>query len=244
MLDMSRTPEQSRRYQLTLRDKRERQRQRLENETLSAEDLEYMNTFLKPLHGALRGIDIIGQIVQSRKGSLETEVLIPMISMAYLTAFKVIRYCSSFLSEMKPALADLIVQETDGPSDLKFIEREIGEFIQKHLYDVCINIFEMITASVGNKDLKNLYGAAAMRIDSPASRLVSFWIQSSYGTIRVKDIKSLRDELKGNPVALHLLKIDVLSYLYNNHLDFKTKQQLAASIGLLSARPLPFSDAR
>ncbi len=50
--------------------------------------------------------------------------------------------------------------------------------------------------------------------------------------------------MKGNPVALRILKARVKSYLYHNHVDYRKRQQIADLFNWQVAPPQPNKQLR
>ncbi len=85
---------------------------------------------------------------------------------------------------------------------------------------------------MGLKDLKSLFNDVAIDMNTPAAKLVSFGINSYYGTISENELKQIVNELKGNPVALKMLRGRVKSYVYSRNLDIRSKQKFASLLGM------------
>jgi hypothetical protein len=180
-----------------------------------------------PFQQAFRSIEIVGQIIRNRKGSLEKPQLLQMIKEVYTAGFRTIGYLIEYLEGSKDAIIDFIVQETESTHSRFEIEQKINRFIHQNNLHVCLGVFIKIMHSVGTKELKSIYIEVANTVNTPASKLVSFSINSYFGTINEKELISLASEFKDNLVALNILRARVKSYVYNRELDFKTKQKFA-----------------
>jgi hypothetical protein len=92
----------------------------------------------------------------------------------------------------------------------------------------CISVFSKFIQSLGVRELNEIYKEVAKEIDTPAAKIVSFSINSYYGKIDMKELETLAKEFESNPVAMQILKARVKAYVYNNYIDYKNKQRIAA----------------
>ena len=91
----------------------------------------------------------------------------------------------------------------------------------------CFNVFSKLIYSIGLKYFQEIYNEVAVEMDSPAAKIVSFSINSYYNKISIDSLKKLANELKGNEVALMILRARVKSYIYYNYIEYRERQQLA-----------------
>lgn len=69
-------------------------------------------------------------------------------------------------------------------------------------------------------------GDIANKIGSPAAKIITFTIKTIYGKMRLADLQDIVNEYKDNPVVLEIIKARVISYVYNNYVDFSTRQKI------------------
>lgn len=231
VLEVNRNPIEERNSLLEQRDREINEIEHLQkNNTFENEEL-YKKTL--PFKQAFRSIEILGQIIKNRKGSLEINKINDMISELYTTAFRTIAYLSSLLNETKEEIVKFIAAETN--TDAHYhneIEEKINNFMQIACLDACFATFSKIIQSVGSKDLKKQYEEVGRQLNTPAAKLVSFGVNSYYSSITAEELKKLADELKGNQVALIILRARVKSYVYMKKLDYKTKQKFASILSM------------
>ncbi len=204
---------------------------------------------VKPYITAFKSIDIVSQIIKNRVGYLTKEQMINYIEELYLTGFRMIGAIGETYKNAKDELIEDIVNSIiddvknkangksyllDKPINKKEIEIKVTKFFEILNLQICLGMFSKLVDSAGINDskVKEIYSKVAEDIDSPAAKLVSFRIKSYYHGISIKEIKNLAKEFKKNPVALKILKAGVISYVYNNHLNFKKKQQISEILGL------------
>ena len=209
-----------------------------EKNKISAEnqDEEEVKKAMLPFLRSFRSIEIVGQIIKNRRGSLEISHIREMLTELYTTAFRTIAYYSEILDAAKNEIIEIVQQKVEG--DRSQMEEKINNFVQLMSFRICVGVFGKLTHCAGNKELKKLYIEVAQQINSPAAKIVTFGINASYGSINAKELTALVEEFKGNVVALRLLKMRVRAYVYNRNLDYATKQKLASIINMeLSVKP-------
>jgi DNA repair exonuclease SbcCD nuclease subunit len=176
---------------------------------------------------ALRSIEIMGQIVKNRRGSLEKEVLREMLIELYYTGFKMIKYIGEMIRECKDDLFLVACDKVTEKDNDQDIEMTIYRLLQVVSLRSCLGIFSKLIHSIGVKELEGMYLEVATTIDSPAAKLVSFSINSYYGRMNMHELRNLAEEFRGNMVALQILRARVRSYVYNNYVDYRDKQRIA-----------------
>ena len=237
ILELNRKPEEEREKHLTRLDEINR---KIEKDNSSEEEVpEEINNLMLPFYSSFRSIEIVGQIIKNRKGSLPKQKLTELITELYLLGFRTIGCLGDMFKEMKnELLVNLIERIDDGDSKHK-IDQKINTFFQIISLQACLGIISKIVYSTGVKELKDIYKQVAEEIGTPVAKLVSFSINSYYNDISANEIKTLASELEDNLVAFQILKIRVKSYIYNNHVDFKKKQKIASALKMqLGSRPL------
>ena len=229
IIDQNRTPEEEREKQLLIQDKNDRT---LEKNSQLNNEPEEVNEIMIPFLQAFRSIDIVGQIVKNRKGSLPKQEIIELISELYLTGFRTVGFLGTIFTDAKDQLTEELKERIKDNDSREVVERKINSFFQFISMHTCLGVFTKLVYSVGIKDFKELYDEVAKQIGTPAAKLVSFSINSYYNKITTKEVSKLAKELKNNFVALQILKSRVKSYIYTNHIDYREKQQFAQALDM------------
>jgi hypothetical protein len=221
ILETNKNPNEERRRQLKDLDREEsKMPEKADDDTFGRDIL--------PIKQAYKSIAIVGQIVRNRKGSIEIPKLKEMIREVYTTGFRTINYSSDLLVAAKEKIIHALNAEDEIlDANKSEITKAVNEFITTSCFEYCLATFGKIIGSMGIKDLKNLFNDVSEEMNTPAAKLVTFSINSYYGSINEPELKSLVLFLKGNPVALSILRSRVKSYVYNKKLDIKTKQRFA-----------------
>lgn len=184
---------------------------------------EQIEQFLK----AFRSIEVVGQIVKNRKGSLPKESLIELIKEVYFLSFRTINFVGDLINEAKSTFISQLLDDIEGDENKKATEKRVIFFFQIFTMKICMAMFDKLVYAVGIKDLKSIYNEVAKSIGTPAADLVSFSINSYYNDVSANEIKELADKYKKNQVVYQLLRAKAKSYIYNNHVDARKKQKIA-----------------
>lgn len=231
-------PRREREKNLHRSDESERKLKKMESDLESREQknnglVEQSKVMILPFQQSFRSIEIVGQIIRNRKGSLPKNQLKDMIREIYTTGFRTVGFMSELINTEKEDIIESMIQELEKKNlSTSGIEEMVNELVQLLCLKTCLSIFSKLMYSVGNRDLKDLYNSVAEEMGTAAAKLVSFSINSYYGTFSISELKDIEKNLKGNVVAMNILKARVKSYVYNRNLDFRTKQQIAEVLNM------------
>lgn len=229
ILDANRTPKEEREKLLARSD--EVDRKRIQS-NFELDDKKEVNEALAPFLHSYRSIEIVGQIIKNRKGSLEIKRLNELVSEIYITGFRTIGYYSELLKSMKDDLRKIINEDISLGDNKIEVEKKIFAYLEMCSLKLCMTIFSKLTFCVGTKELKSIYLQVAKELNTPASKLVTFSINSYYGNVSVAEVKTLAEEFKDNIVALRILRARVRVYVYNKNIGYATKQKLASALSM------------
>lgn len=233
VIDANKNPKEERKEVLSAKDQIERENdinKANSNQIIEDDDDTEIQEQLITFYQAFRSIEIVGQIIKNRKGSLEKGALVSMITELYQTGFRSISYFGETLLEAKEAITEGLLNNTENGDTRPMIEKRINEYFQFITLQACLGVFSKMIHSVGNKDLKKLFDEVADKINTPAAKILTFSIKTYYDRMSVRELQQLADEFQNNRVALKILKARVRAYMYNNYIDYKGKQKIAAAL--------------
>ena len=219
-------PEKEREIMLQKQDENER--------LMSKEDVDPndLPVEIQNMNTSLRSIEVVGQIVKNRQGSLPKPDIKNMIMEMYGAAFRTIGYFGSIIeAEKNHVFEDVVKNKKEGVSNEE-IKKKIDSFFELSSLNFCLFVFSKVIHSVGSKELRGTFTQIAEEIGTPAAKLVSFSINSCFSKIAISELDSLVDQLKDNPVAMSIIRARVRSYLYNNHISFSDRQKIINSVNL------------
>ena len=153
-----------------------------------------------------------------------------MIAELYNSAFRMIGYLGGLIREGKDELAEKILEKIKAKDSNYDIERKVSGFLDFVSLQACLGIFSKLIHHAGVKELHELFSEVAHDINTPAAHLVSFSINTYYGKINIKELEKLAKDFEDNYVAFQILRSRIKAYVYNNHVDYKQKQQIGAYV--------------
>lgn len=154
LIDHKRLPEDEREKQMIIKDKEQRVMERNQQDNLSPDEL---NEVTIPFLQAFRSIDIVGQIIKNRKGSLPKDNLIELISEIYLTGFRTVGYLGAIFDDAKDILTEELNERIKDSDSREAIENKVNSFFQFISLQTCLGVFTKLVYSVGIKDLKERF---------------------------------------------------------------------------------------
>lgn len=183
---------------------------------------------IRDLNNVFKIIRILGQIVKNQSTSFEKERLINIIEEAYKAGFRTIGFFTHMIDDNKEDIVRFFIEENQKYKkfDDHELEQKVRKLLQLMLYRNCLSTFSNLSFAVGNSGMGEIFDEVAKRIGSPAAKVVSFTIKSYYNKMKLSDLKALVEEFKGNPVVLEIIKARVIRYVYHNHIDVPTRQQI------------------
>lgn len=188
---------------------------------------------IQNMNKSLRSIEVVGQIVKNRQGSLPKIKIKSMVREIYNTAFRTISYFGSYIESMKNQLVDDVIKnkrEDDTNDDIK---KKIDSFFEVTSLNFCLFVFSKVINAVGNKELRSTFNEIAKEMGTPAAKLVSFSIISCFASkIAITELEELVEELSDNPVAMSIIRARVRSFLYNNHVPINDRQKIINTVNL------------
>ena len=131
-------PEKEREKMLQKRDENDKL---MEQEKINPNDLpeEILN-----MNKSLRSIEVVGQIVKNRQGSLPKTNIKDMVREMYETAFRTISYFGAFIeSEKSQLIEDVINNKNEGESNDE-IKKKIDSFFELTSLNFCLFVFSKV----------------------------------------------------------------------------------------------------
>jgi len=185
------------------------------------------------MNKSLRSIEVVGQIVKNRQGSLPKTKIKSMVMEMYKTAFRTISYFGAFIeSERTQLIEDVIKNKKEGDTN-DDIKKKIDSFFEVTSLNFCLFVFSKVINAVGNKELRSTFNEIATEMGTPAAKLVSFSIISCFTSkISINELEDLVEELRDNPVAMSIIRARVRSFLYNNHVPITDRQKIINTVNL------------
>ena len=196
------------------------------------EDLNEQPIEIQNMNRSLRSIEVVGQIVKNRQGSLPKPDIKDMVTEMYGAAFRTISYFGNIIeSERTHVVEDVLKNKKDGETN-DVIKKKLDTFFEITSLNFCLFVFSKVINSVGNKELRPVFTQIAEDLGTPAAKLISFSIISCFSKIAIPDLEKIVEELKDNTVAMSIIRARVRSYLYSNHVSITDRQKIINTVNL------------
>lgn len=180
-----------------------------------------------------RSIEVSGQILRNRIGSLERGSLEEIyeeslsVSLRFLNLF--LRYSEAVKEEAIRKIKKTIVQKPN-LSDSR-ITKEVESFYLTMNYAVILGMLYKTANSLGSPRGRDIYTKVTESRKDPASILVQAIIELQFGK-NIDKIEKLHDSFDKNPICNRFLKHIVVAHLYKHDVGYKDRQRLANKLGI------------
>ena len=188
---------------------------------------------IQNMNKSLRSIEVVGQIVKNRQGSLPKTKIKGMVKEMYNTAFRTISYFGAFIESEKSQLIDDVIKNKKEGESNEDVKKKIEGFFEVTSLNFCLYVFSKVINAVGNKELRSTFMEIAEEMGTPAAKLVSFSIVSCFSSkIAINELEDLVEELRDNPVAMSIIRARVRAFLYHNHVSYDDRQKIINTVNL------------
>ncbi|MFH2035312.1 MAG: hypothetical protein ABIJ45_02825 [Candidatus Zixiibacteriota bacterium] len=181
-----------------------------------------------------RIVEIIGQILRNRYGSLSKKQLRNLANAAYSSGLKFLNSHLSITRNEKAEIIDFIKSLLQEKTNLS--EDDCAKFTKRLFllicYGICYSVIRKIANSLGSDKLMPIFKEIGdSRHDSPAIQLITVAIELEFTKKIPKDnIQSLFAELEKNVIAQRLLQEIMIGYLYLNYVNITDKQWISDTL--------------
>lgn len=235
-LDTSVDPIKQRNELLSKKDEIERSSSMQELEDDSLEEFEAN----AQLQQAIKSIEILGQILKNRSGSIPKAEIENMLMELYKTAFRTIGFFGEFIRSSKEDLKTIHEQNIgDEVLGNTAILNKLSVFLEMLSLNFCLFVFSKIISSAGSKELMSNLETIAKKINTPAAEIVTFSIRTCFG-IDLKRLKELIKKYEKNRLVLSIIRSRVRAYLYHNYVPDIEKQKIISALKF-QAKPHDFN---
>ena len=203
------------------KESRNRNRKEIERD---APDLFYkINTTFK-------GIEIIGQIIRNRHGSLSKEKLVALADQAYGVGLRFLEYFLN-ISDLAREEVINVIQRTleENPSITnQELEDEVQSIFLLLTYGAIYGALRKISMAIGSREADQVYKIIEKSNPTPAIKLINQSIYMQFSkNMDIDQIKKLHEVLLKNPTCQRILKEIVIQHIYMYPVEYADKQRIA-----------------
>jgi GTPase SAR1 family protein len=191
--------------------------------------------FISKINKVFRAIEVCGQILRNRLGSLEKTSLESIVEESFSVSLRflsLILKISDYVREETIREIENLLANEPTLSDSKIIQK-IESFYFALNYGVILGMLHKVAYSLGSSKGREIYIKVAENKDSPASRLIQEIIELQFEkVIDFRKIEKLHSEFGNNPICDRLLKEIVLRHCYMHDIGYKDRQRIAEKLNI------------
>lgn len=190
---------------------------------------------LAQINQTFKGIEIIGQIVRNRHGSLERKTLVSLVESAMNSGLRFLRFFLVLSDKSKEEIVRSIsyMLKENPEIDNTTLEKEAKKLFLLMTYGVTYGVLRKVAFSIGSKEAYEVYDIILKSNPIPSIRLINEAIELQFlKKIDVKSLQDLSDEFDGNVVCHRILKEIVTQHLYMHHVEFRDKQRISEVLSI------------
>jgi len=182
------------------------------------------------LNKSNKSIEIIGQIIRNRYGSLKKPTLYDLADSAYGVGLRSLTYFLNISEKVQDEIVNIIKMLLSDSSKINSysIEKEAKKIFILIIYGVTYGLLRKISFSVGSKEAAEVYELIKKKNDSPAIRLINTSINLNFSKkFDINELKKTFNSLKGNINCQRLFKEIIVQHMYMHHFSYQEKQQIS-----------------
>ena len=229
------------------RDVESERRQALEREDAIESELNDLNEeegdeviesdeLLADIARSARMIDVVGQILRNRSGSLHKNQLIDLARSGYESGLKFLTFWLDLTKREKTdqisIIAEVLKEKLQGNEDN--LRKAAVRMYLSLTYSICLLVVRRIANSLGSADLIEIF--EMLEKEQPKSiavRLINVAIRLEFTkSIPKIAVSRLNADLDSNPVGRRLLKELVMQHLYLNEVTSEEKHWISSKLGI------------
>ncbi|MEQ8799322.1 MAG: hypothetical protein RJQ08_00010 [Salinisphaeraceae bacterium] len=198
-----------------------------EVETMAPEDIPAQ------VYRSFKAIEICGQIIRNRYGSLNKVALHSLVGSTYGVGTRFMDFFIEALQDAQTEIVELIerIVSDDPRVSHERLEREARSVLLWTTFGTIYGAIKRIGYCVGARECLDVYEAQTRERDTPAAKLVEAYIRLFYARdMDAKWYEELHIELEGNPICQRVLKCLVLEFIYLNNVHYRKRQELSQAV--------------
>ena len=182
------------------------------------------------INTTFKGIEIIGQIIRNRHGSLSRDKLVELADQAYGVGLRFLDYFLNISDIAKEEVVN-VIQRTleENPSITnQELEDEAQSIFLFITYGAIFGVLRKISLAIGSKEAEQVYKIIEQTSPTPAVKLINQSIYMQFSkNMDIDQIRKLNEILMKNPTCLRILKEIVIQHIYMFPIEISDKQRIA-----------------
>lgn len=197
------------------------------------EDVDAINSDLIDVNRSCKAVEILGQIIRNRKGSMTKDQLDTLGSEAFSVGLRFLDYYFSITRTLKDELIEEIQRLIEKKKNWskERITKEAKLYYWHFSYIMSLNVIRKIALSVGHKDLVDFYHNVSGKMDSEVSQIIDINIELEFRKTIPKDkILKLWGQLKDNLITRRLLQEILIQHLHLHYVKHDDKHWISSTL--------------
>jgi hypothetical protein len=197
------------------------------------ESIYELNETVADVVRSARMIDVIGQILRNRAGSLLRPQLRDLAKSGYESGLKFLRFWLDITQRDQKDLISVIYEslKEEWRDELSndVIPKAATRTYLALTYGVCFAVIRRIAYSLGSEELLEIFETLEKEDpDSVAIRMINVAIRLEFTKkIPKVEVNRLNADLASNPIGRRLLRQLMIEHLYLNHVSVEDKQWIS-----------------
>jgi hypothetical protein len=210
---------------------------RSEQEVEDEEKSEFNNSdedrMLADITRSAKSVEIIGQILRNRYGSMKKDELYDLALEAYSAG---LRYLKFYLSLTEHHTDDIvgridIILESKNIRDRDKIEKIARKILLGLCYQMSIGVIRKISLSIGSDKIAEIFEDIANKNQTPAHKLIYLSIILEFKKeIPKRLIEEMDKDFEGNILCKRLLQEVVIQHIYMHYVSYENKQWISSAL--------------
>jgi hypothetical protein len=196
---------------------------------------EEINKLLSDVVRSAKSVEIIGQILRNRYGSMRRDELLDLAIEAYSAGLRYLKFYLSLTDDHKDEVIENIATIL---SDRNIKDKARAVKLAKRLllgfcYGMSLSVIRKIAYSVGTEKLLTIFDEISARDKTPAKNLINLCIHLEFKkVIPKKMIEDMKASFEGNILCTRMLQEVVLQHQYMHYLEYGDKQWIASTLNI------------
>ncbi len=206
------------------------------------------NALISDLRRSVKTVEVMGQIIKNRSGSLERDKLVMIFEEAMNVHLRVLSLFIELIKkkegqdeivEMINASLSKIIEEMDKKPNEEKLDKLSRLIFWNINFGIAFSYIEKIIRSLGSDKLIDIVQEVCDRINTPATVLIKHGIYMSYNkNLQLEDISERIKETDFSQISKKMMRFLVVNYASMHDVDYRERQKIEAKLGIPSQRLL------
>ena len=206
-------------------------------EQINSKEEENSNPLYMEIRKSAKSMEIIGQILKNKYGSLEKSKLEELFEEGQNVGLRLLKSFIVFVNDDRDSIEQYIqsrIEQLSKEKGKEISEKAGKKIVAQFSYSVIFGWLHKIVDSIGYDKLIEIADNVNGKTNTVASKLINLSIHTWYiKKLDLDKIKVLYHEFENdkNYQAIYLLKDIVSRHIYMHHIDYKDKQKIDSLLG-------------